>query len=352
MPGVEEIAWLEIRDRLQKVNFGEYLFAKDQNGIVTFEYAGSPEPLLQLRTTEDVFIQAVNIRKMPRTRGTLQEITDIVHKSETFGRAVRVLLRHRKYSKPPTYRVISRQYGSHPFERKSLELAVLRGLDRRYRNWTLVPDHSQIEVWANQLGSQLLIGLRISDRTMRHRFKKKRELPASLRPSVAAAMVFLTQPEAGDSFLDPMCGSGTLLLERRFAGPYKQILGGDHEDKAISASQRNVMPRKQSAKRDIRLRKWDARRLPLTDGSVDKVAVNLPFGKQISSPRELKTLYPAVLKELERVVRVNGRIVLLSSAYDQVKDAVRQCPNLEIMTGYSIAVLGKWGRIYILKRIA
>jgi hypothetical protein len=31
MPGVEEIAWLEIRDRLNNVSFREYLFAKEQN---------------------------------------------------------------------------------------------------------------------------------------------------------------------------------------------------------------------------------------------------------------------------------------------------------------------------------
>ncbi|MCZ7667870.1 MAG: hypothetical protein M5U34_12025 [Chloroflexi bacterium] len=40
MPGLEEIAWLEIRDMLPGAKFGEYLFAKEQNGIVTFSYAG------------------------------------------------------------------------------------------------------------------------------------------------------------------------------------------------------------------------------------------------------------------------------------------------------------------------
>jgi hypothetical protein len=41
MPGIEEIAWLEIRDRLGKLKFAEYLFAPEQNGIVAFDYGGA-----------------------------------------------------------------------------------------------------------------------------------------------------------------------------------------------------------------------------------------------------------------------------------------------------------------------
>ncbi|MCP4416562.1 MAG: hypothetical protein GY805_08065, partial [Chloroflexi bacterium] len=95
----------------------------------------------------------------------------------------------------------------------------------------------------------------------------------------------------------------------------------------------------------------DATKLPLATGSISKVATNLPFGKQIGSPKAIKKLYPAFFKELERVLGKNGRAVVLSSEYELVKTAVRRCNDLEILTGYSIAVLGKWGRIYIIRKI-
>jgi 23S rRNA G2445 N2-methylase RlmL len=346
MPGVEKIAWLEIRSRLPKAHLEQYLFAKEQNGIVQFSYEGSPADTLQLRTAEDVFLQALSLPKVQRTRQDLTLFSNQIATAESVGRAVNQLMRLRQYSRPPTYRVIGRQYGKFGYERWQLVKAVLEGLARRYPKWTPVADDSQVEFWANLLGSHFLLGLRLSNRAMRHRFTNKVELPASLRPSVAAAMVWLTDPQPDDVFLDPLSGSGTLLMERIQAAPYRQLLGGDILPDRVQATRQNVPARQGDA--PISIRQWDAQQLPLDDASVDKVATNFPFGKQISAPAELPGLYMGILRELQRVVRPGGRIVLLSSEYDLVKETVRQLPRLSINTGYSIAVLGQWGRIYII----
>ena len=53
--------------------------------------------------------------------------------------------------------------------------------------------------------------------------------------------------------------------------------------------------------------------LPLADGSVDKILTDLPFGKQFGSLEENRWLYPRVLMELARVLRVGGLAVLLTN---------------------------------------
>jgi tRNA (guanine6-N2)-methyltransferase len=353
MPGFEEIAWLEIRDRIPEATFGNYLYAKEQNGILVFDYAGELERLLQMRTTEDMFLQALSKKSMSRGKKDLPEITKMVNKGESFGQAVNNLMRWRKFSGPPTYRVISRKYGQHQYRRQDLESAVFYGVQSRYPRWQPVKDGGQVEIWANLLGSHLLIGLRLSDRSMRHRYKKKVDLPASLRPSMAAAMVYLTNPQPDDVFLDPMCGSGTILLERIYTGPYKKILGGDIDNGRVDATRQNLPQRRKGRKEHmITVRQWDAQALPLDNASVDKVATNLPFGKQIGADQDLESLYHGLFSELARVVVPDGRIVLLSSEYDLIKQLMRRQPELEILGGYSVAILGIWGRIYLIKRRA
>lgn len=351
MPGVEEITWLEIRDRLPNAVFQRYLFAKEQNGIVVFDYPGPAADLLKLRTTEDVFMQIAFHDDLTRLRRDLRGIHDLIATSDSFGRAVNDYLRVRRFSTPPTYRVISRQYGKFEYSRKDLTATVWRSLKQRYPRWTPVADDAQVEFWANLLGSTFLLGARLSDRTMRHRFERKVELPASLRPSVAAAMVFLTNPQPGDVFLDPMAGSGTILYERMQAGKFARLLGGDIDQERVDAARKNVRgSRKKPGPGDPQpdIRQWDARKLPLEDASIDKIATNLPFGKQLRGAQTPAKLYPPVLAELQRVVRPGGRIVLLTSEYDLIKEEVRKLPRLTITTGYSVAVLGVWGRIYII----
>lgn len=355
MPGVEDIAWLEVRERLPGAQFQEKLFAKEKNGMVLFGYNGRPADLLQLRTAEDVFVTAYTADKVTRGWQDLYQLTDLIKQSPEVTTAVDTLMdffRETGRGVETTFRVISRQYGRFEYRRKDLERSVSKGFRAKYPHWRLVPDNAHVEVWVNELGSRLLIGLRLSDHSMRHRFKKAVEMPASLRPSVAAAMVLLTEPQPDDVFLDPMCGSGTIVMERRLTNAYQQLLATDIEADRVAAAQANVRGQRRERPSDFTALRSDARRLPFATGSIDKVATNLPFGKQIGSVSALKRLYPAFFKELERVLCPGGRAIVLSSEYELVKTAVRGCPQLNILTGYSIAILGTWGRIYIIRREA
>ena len=150
-------------------------------------------------------------------------------------------------------------------------------------------------VW--EAGGELLCGVRLSDETMRHRTYKVAQVEASLRPTVARALVMLSEPADGDVFLDPMCGAGTILIERGMHSRYSQLLGGDIRPDAVAATRTNVGPRY----KPIDIRQWDARDLPLDDGSVDRVVCNLPFGKKVCEPQALRPLYEGFASEVARV---------------------------------------------------
>ncbi len=153
-----------------------------------------------------------------------------------------------------------------------------------------------------------LLGIRVLSDAPGHRPLPAGGLPASLNATLAAAMVRLTTPTPGDVFLDPLCGAGTLLRERALAGPYARLIGGDRERRAITLARANL-----AGLSDLTLRRWDATNLPLPDASVDKAALNPPYGRRAGSHEGNAQLYPAVLGELARVVRPDGLVAWITT---------------------------------------
>lgn len=139
------------------------------------------------------------------------------------------------------------------------------------------------------------------------RFPPMRRLPASTNPVVAALLIHLLQPDSGDLVYDPFCGSGTLLVEAAAHDQGLALLGSDMSPAALAAAvaNRRLFPMGH-------LFRADAVRLPMATDSVDRVAANLPFGKRIGSHAANTRLYPFFLRELSRVLRADGRAVLLT----------------------------------------
>jgi 23S rRNA G2445 N2-methylase RlmL len=174
-------------------------------------------------------------------------------------------------------------------------------------------------------------------------------------------MVYLSRPRPGDRFCDPMCGAGTILAERAEAGPYRALVGGDIDPRAIRAARSNLrsVARALSASAwrldDLRggcvLHEWDARALSLHSATLDVVVSNLPFGEQIGSHQENPALYARFLDEMIRVLGRGGRAVLLTGERDLMRDLLPRYPSLRRERQVLVGVLGQAARIYVLRRI-
>jgi tRNA (guanine6-N2)-methyltransferase len=204
--------------------------------------------------------------------------------------------------------------------------------------WKPAEENASIEVWLTIQEGTALCGLRLSDFTMRHRTYKLEHRPASLRPTVAAAMVRLAEVKPGQLVLDPMCGVGTILAEYLvtregetsvLAAASKPLLGipptrftawgGDREFAAVRSAAVNLRRLGGGM-----LACWDATRLPVESAFVDRLISNPPFGKQLSDPEAIKILYQSMVQEYDRIIRPGGRVVLLVSAGEVLRDAVRE----------------------------
>src|SRR5260370_36599586 len=89
-------------------------------------------------------------------------------------------------------------------------------------------------------------------------------------------MGWLARLAQEDIVLEPLCGAGTVLIERALLAPLKEALGGDIRGEAVEAARRNA----RSAGIEGSWRVWDARSPPLDAATVTRLIANLPFGNQ------------------------------------------------------------------------
>jgi len=342
LPGLEEVAGDEIQARLRGARI-----IKRQRGWVVLGYPGKPDDLFALRTVEDVFVVLFHTGKLPSFRkGALPLLARMARGSRYWDQALGLFYRLNRRVRRVTFRVIAQMTGKLGFRRQEARDAVLGGVQERWgRRWKAVADDAHIELWVPIINQWALIAIRLSDRTMRHRTYKEAHRPASLRPTLAAAMVFLSDPAPKDRFCDPMCGAGTILAERARHGSSDMLLGGDMDGEALHAAAANL-----SGTVGCTLYEWDAARLPLQANSLDVVVSNLPFGEKIGSHEQNQVLYDRFFKQLLRVLCPGGRAVLLTAEKELMRRMLQAYPQFVCKQQVLVGVLGKAARIYILHR--
>jgi tRNA (guanine6-N2)-methyltransferase len=340
MPGLETTAFSEIREHMPDATL-----IKFSRGIVLFRTSESPMKLLALRTVEDIFATIAHIKKLGRGYDALR----VLHSATLNADIGEILaLRQRTYhgKQLRTWRVISQKEGTHEFRRMDAGKAVSDALYHTLpRKMKVVADDSDAEFWLWLHGDEALIGLRLSDATMRHRTYKLEHLPASLRPSVAAAMGFLSRPTPEDSIVDPLCGAGTIIIERALLAPFKEASGGDIRKEAVAMAQRNAGAANVKATWQI----WDASSLPLEAASVNRIITNLPFGKQIGSHENNIKLYNALAPEFERILAPNGMLVTLTSE-DRLWEMILHDHGWNISKKVVLVILGQPASIFIAEK--
>jgi 23S rRNA G2445 N2-methylase RlmL len=204
-----------------------------------------------------------------------------------------------------SYRAVVRVAGRQSFRREDLESAVVRALGAMLPHWVRAREAASVEVWAHVIGERTIAGVRLTPDEFGQRRYKRAHLPASLKPTVARALVLWSGPRPDDVVLDPMAGAGTILRERADAVPARLIAGGDVDPAAIDAARAN-------AGRQPHLALWDALRLPVRSESIDAVITNPPDGRRHEAVDGLDRLSRGIMRETARVLGRGGRLVILT----------------------------------------
>jgi tRNA (guanine6-N2)-methyltransferase len=288
---------------------------------------GALDPLLTLCTVDDLFLDVATWFEIERPRVTLARLRELSAHLDLHA-AVAACREVRPVSPMPSFAITANFVGKRNYNTQEIKEAVAEGVAARH-GWRYVDDDAEAELNLRLFieHATAYVGLRLGATSLHRRFYKQAQIPGSLKPTVAAAMLLLAEVAPGQHLLDPCCGAGTILIEAGRQGV--TATGGDLHMEAVAAARMNAA----SADVGICIEKWDARRLPLPEASVECIVSNLPWGRQVrvssdggpgassgsalemsnEAEEELAAFYTDVCAEMERVLAPSGRIVLLTN---------------------------------------
>ena len=149
-----------------------------------------------------------------------------------------------------------------------------------------------------------------------------------LPPKLAKMMINFSGIIVSSTILDPFCGSGTILQEAVLLG-YKNIIGSDFSNKAVSDTQTNLdwlfknFPKLSKNDFKINIFQTDVSVLSskITPQYIDAIVTEpylgpgninrLPFPQLEKEINKIETLYLSFFREAKKVLKTQGKIVIV-----------------------------------------
>lgn len=156
---------------------------------------------------------------------------------------------------------------------------------------------------------------------------RKNVLSTSIHPSTAALLVELAKPYLKENaqIMDPFCGVGTMLIERKLAVPAREIYATDIYGDAIEMGRENARIAKTGINfihRDF----FDFKH----DYKFDELITDMPVrGKQTRSEMEL--FYERFFDKAKQILAKGGIIVMYSKEIGFVKKQIRLRPEYKLL---------------------
>ena len=156
---------------------------------------------------------------------------------------------------------------------------------------------------------------------------RKNVLSTSIHPSTAALLVELAKPYLKENaqIMDPFCGVGTMLIERKLAVPARDIYATDIYGDAIEMGRENARMA-QTGINFIHRDFFDFKH----DYKFDELITDMPVrGKQTRSEMEL--FYERFFDKAKQILAKGGIIVMYSNEIGFVKKQIRLRPEYKLL---------------------
>lgn len=279
--GIEKITKVELISKFKSLFSFDYIgYIPHKNGLVQIDWKSDFDKFnfAKLGSVEDVFLILSYVGGIPIhiNLNSIKHFIDL----DSFKKWLYFCFEHKLLPKTNKFkfRLVVRKKSPHNFRRIDLQNYLLKILSID-KNIEILNEDGHPEIWVTLVKNRLVIGFRLTDRYMRHRYYKKEGIPGSLRPSIAFSMAFISNIHKKDVIWDPFCGAGTICCEVLENFKFKKIICSDISDIAINTTKTNLkgclMYRKYSSKISVKQNNFfDSK------DYANIIITNLPFGNK------------------------------------------------------------------------
>ena len=163
------------------------------------------------------------------------------------------------------------------------------------------------------------------------RYWRKEFVSAGINPSLAYILCMIANLSEQDIVYDPFCGTSTIPITAIKYFNVKRVIASDISGSAIDASLVNFKRANIPTDR-YKLFRGDISKNHLNKRNLDCIITNLPFGIRVGSHEENIIIYRELEKLAERILRMKGRIVVLTQEKALIKEVFKSWDIKKILT--------------------
>lgn len=172
---------------------------------------------------------------------------------------------------------------------------------------------------------------------------KKQLNKGELKIELANLLCQIVEPVENEIILDPFCGSGAIMLERSKSVNFKGIFANDKNEILVSELKKKIKKIKNTKlQKSFFVKCEDFFHNSFKDNFIDTIITDPPWGLFETIDEDF---YINLLKESHRILKNNGKLILLSAKKDFFEKTIE---NFKIIKQYNILVSGKKAGVYLL----
>lgn len=326
--GLQDVAWKHLSSELGPLR----LLAKE-DGFVAFEGTVLPPQLTAIQYINNCYLVIVELsatgslaavaRDLTRREDWHSQLRQSVSRGE---RAFRLVLSDENQLVVGEQRIVNE----------------LRSTIARLSGLTYEPRGGGTEFWIMRRRS----GLSYLCKRLTRRSRTEKDLrKGELRPEMSHLLCLLSEPAPQDIFLDAFAGSGAIPFARtRY--PYNMIFAMDNDETNVRMMKSAVKGGNVARVRNgspLIVHHGDARSLErISDGFIDKIVTDPPWGNFDRSLKDPRTFYREVISEFSRVLQLGGLLIMLLGDRDLAAELSRTFEKeLRLLATFPLLVAGK-----------